>query len=70
MLFNRLGGLQVRLPEEMRARLRSRNGEDGEGDVAGGWAYVLPLPGHAIVNLGDALVKFSAGVLTSNIHRV
>ena len=29
-----------------------------------------PLPGHAIVNLGDALVKFSHGLLRSNIHRV
>ena len=29
-----------------------------------------PLPGHAIINLGDALVKFSAGKLRSNIHRV
>jgi isopenicillin N synthase-like dioxygenase len=36
----------------------------------GEWAYVRPLPGHAIVNLGDALVKFTAGILRSNIHRV
>jgi len=68
VLFNRLGGLQVRLPEGMQPR--SGNRKDGEEDVAGGWAYVLPVPGHAIVNLGDALVKFSAGVLTSNVHRV
>ena len=34
------------------------------------WHYVCPLPGHAIVNLGDALVKFSNGLLRSNIHRV
>lgn len=34
------------------------------------WAYVRPLPGHAIVNLADALVKFSGGILRSNIHRV
>lgn len=34
------------------------------------WAYVRPLPGHCIVNLGDAMVKFTAGVLRSNIHRV
>jgi isopenicillin N synthase-like dioxygenase len=31
---------------------------------------VRPLPGHCIVNLGDALVKFSGGRLRSNIHRV
>lgn len=29
-----------------------------------------PLPGHAVVNLGDAMVKFTAGVLRSNLHRV
>lgn len=34
------------------------------------WQYVKPLRNHAIVNLGDALVKFSAGILHSNIHRV
>ena len=34
-----------------------------------GWKYVKPLRNHAIVNLGDAMVKFSAGVLRSNIHR-
>ncbi|KAG9585126.1 Clavaminate synthase-like protein, partial [Aureobasidium melanogenum] len=34
------------------------------------WCYVKPLRGHAVVNLGDAMVKFSAGILRSNIHRV
>jgi isopenicillin N synthase-like dioxygenase len=34
------------------------------------WQYVKPLKGHAVVNLGDAIVKFTAGVLRSNIHRV
>ncbi|KKY19580.1 putative oxoglutarate iron-dependent oxygenase [Diplodia seriata] len=34
------------------------------------WAFVRPLPGHAIVNLGDALVKMTSGILRSNIHRV
>lgn len=34
------------------------------------WAYVKPLKGHCVVNLGDAMVKFSAGILRSNIHRV
>ena len=34
------------------------------------WCYVKPLRGHAVVNLGDALVKFTAGVLRSNVHRV
>jgi isopenicillin N synthase-like dioxygenase len=52
LLFNRLGGLQVRPP----------------GQVA--WHYVRPMKGHAIVNLGDAMVKFTNGLLKSNIHRV
>lgn len=34
------------------------------------WVYVEPIPGSAVVNLGDALVKFTAGILRSNIHRV
>ncbi|KAL4947339.1 hypothetical protein BDW69DRAFT_178609 [Aspergillus filifer] len=34
------------------------------------WQYVRPLSGHAIVNLGDAMVKFTNGLLRSNIHRV
>ncbi|KZT61835.1 putative 1-aminocyclopropane-1-carboxylate oxidase [Calocera cornea HHB12733] len=34
------------------------------------WVYVRPVPGAAIVNLGDALVKFTAGLFRSNIHRV
>jgi isopenicillin N synthase-like dioxygenase len=34
------------------------------------WSYVKPLRGHAVINLGDAIVKFSAGILRSNIHRV
>ncbi|KAJ7236388.1 hypothetical protein C8J57DRAFT_1376794 [Mycena rebaudengoi] len=52
ILFNWLGGLQVRCP--------------GTED----WVYVKPIPGSAVVNLGDALVKFTAGILRSNIHRV
>lgn len=35
-----------------------------------GWLYVPPLPGHAIVNLGDAMVKLSGNRLRSNTHRV
>lgn len=34
------------------------------------WVYVKPVPGCAIVNLGDALVKFTGGILRSNLHRV
>ncbi|KAL4887605.1 hypothetical protein BJY04DRAFT_204447 [Aspergillus karnatakaensis] len=34
------------------------------------WLHVRPIPGHAIINLGDAMVKFTNGLLRSNIHRV
>ncbi|EGX89599.1 oxidoreductase [Cordyceps militaris CM01] len=56
ILFNRLGGLQILPP--------------GGAGGAAAWTHVRPLPGHAIVNVGDALVKFTNGVLRSNIHRV
>jgi len=36
----------------------------------GGWKWVKPLPGHAIVNIGDALVRLTNGKLQSAIHRV
>lgn len=32
--------------------------------------YVRPVPGCAILNVGDAMVKFTAEVLRSNLHRV
>ncbi len=34
------------------------------------WVYVRPIPRSAVVNLGDALVMFTAGLLRSNVHRV
>ena len=34
------------------------------------WKFVRPIPGHAIVNLGDAMVKLTRGLLRSNLHRV
>lgn len=60
VLFNRLGGLQVLPPTSPPS-----DPDDNEA-----WKYVRPLPGHAIINLGDAMVKFSAGLLRSNVHRV
>ncbi|KAF4542678.1 Oxoglutarate iron-dependent oxygenase [Lasiodiplodia theobromae] len=46
------------------------SGSPGKETARETWAYVRPLPGHAIVNLGDALVKMTSGILRSNIHRV
>lgn len=59
ILFNRLGGLQILPPPSLTP--------PGENPA---WTYVKPLPGHCIVNLGDAMVKFTNGLLRSNIHRV
>lgn len=55
VLFNWVGGLQI---------------QSHDPEKQGKWAYVKPLPGHAIINLGDAMVKFSNGRLKSGKHRV
>ena len=34
------------------------------------WKYVRPEPGCAIINLGDALIKFLGGRVHSALHRV
>jgi len=65
----------VRLPSSIKAVLPTALVTDGDeiaeiAEVEHGWAYVKPLPGHAIINLGDALVMFTKGVLRSNVHRV
>lgn len=56
VLFNVIGGLQILPP--------------GVADVEHNWRWVRPKPGCAIVNLGDALVQWSGGILHSNMHRV
>ncbi|KAL6716052.1 hypothetical protein ACLMJK_007014 [Lecanora helva] len=56
MLFNVLGGLQI-LPPSC-------------ANIDKNWRYVRPQPGCAIINIGDAMVQWSGGVLRSNIHRV
>ena len=55
MLFNWLGGLQI---------------ESHDPQKKGEWQYVQPMPGHAIINLGDAMVTFTNGLLKSGKHRV
>lgn len=56
MLFNIVGGLQI-LPAEV-----------DNNDT--NWQYVRPKPGCALINLGDAMVQWSGGILRSNMHRV
>ncbi|KAM0722655.1 hypothetical protein Q7P37_002096 [Cladosporium fusiforme] len=57
LLTNRLGGLQILPPSTPTTPNPT-------------WEYIRPLPAHLIINLGDALVRFTAGVLRSNLHRV
>ncbi|KAF4628719.1 hypothetical protein G7Y89_g9434 [Cudoniella acicularis] len=55
-LFNIAGGLQI-LPA-------------GCENVNSNWLYVQPQPGCAIINIADALVQLTGGVLRSSLHRV
>ncbi|KAJ0117906.1 hypothetical protein J7T55_014356 [Diaporthe amygdali] len=57
LLANVLGGLQVLKP-----------GQSATDPNA--WLWVRPRPRHLIVNLGDAMVQWTGGLLRSNTHRV
>ncbi|KAI0481987.1 hypothetical protein GGR56DRAFT_618032 [Xylariaceae sp. FL0804] len=65
ILMNWLGGLQVWSESARQARL-GRHEPDGAGE----WLWVPPRPGCAIVNLGDAAVKFTNGEMCAGRHRV
>ncbi|KAI8237062.1 hypothetical protein K4K57_003277 [Colletotrichum sp. SAR 10_99] len=67
ILFNWLGGLQMWEPEHPDG---SKFWSASRLSQKGRWTYVEPVPGYAIVNLGDAMTKFSNGVLNSGKHRV
>lgn len=57
LLANLLGGLQVLNP-------------DADASDENAWSWVRPQPGCLIVNLGDALVQWTGGLLRSNVHRI
>lgn len=63
VLMNWLGGLQVWSSSARRAGPLEPEGE-------GEWLWVKPKRGCAIVNLGDAMVKFTNGAVCSGRHRV
>ncbi|CAK4031221.1 related to oxidoreductase, 2OG-Fe(II) oxygenase family [Lecanosticta acicola] len=68
ILMNWLGGLQVYgSPNHLLGNLSY---DDGDANEGADWLWVKPKPGCAIVNLGDAAVKFTNGVLCSGRHRV
>ncbi|KAL9002897.1 MAG: hypothetical protein Q9188_004203 [Gyalolechia gomerana] len=62
ILFTWLGGLQIVEPQAAAAGVVTVP-EDS-------WRWVKPLPGCAVVNLGDAMEVFTNGVLKSGLHRV
>ncbi|KAI0892065.1 putative oxidoreductase [Annulohypoxylon nitens] len=65
ILMNWLGGLQVWSESSRKAQLGGL-----EPDVPGEWLWVKPKRGCAIINLGDAAVRFTNGVVCSGRHRV
>ncbi|KAI2605614.1 putative oxidoreductase [Hypoxylon sp. NC1633] len=65
ILMNWLGGLQVWSESSRTAQVGNLH-----PDLPGEWLWVKPKKGCAIVNLGDAAVTFSSGILCSGRHRV
>lgn len=57
LLVNVLGGLQVLAPDQSATDPKA-------------WLWVRPQARHLIVNLGDAMVQWTGGLLRSNTHRV
>jgi len=72
ILFTWLGGLQIQKSPTASSNGASdgTNGTNGEKKEKSEWVFVKPLPGTAIINLGDAMVKFTNGALKSAKHRV
>ena len=62
ILFTWLGGLQI---PALDAKILADGSESEDS-----WRWVKPLPGHAIVNLGDAMQILTNNVLKSGKHRV
>lgn len=57
LLANVLGGLQILAPGKPPTDESS-------------WLWVRPRPGCLVVNLGDAMVQWTGGLLRSNVHRI
>ncbi|EAS28615.2 oxidoreductase [Coccidioides immitis RS] len=68
VLFNTLGGLEVRQP--CHARQASASGGNGADGAPGRWIQAGPLPGHCIIHLGEQIAKLSSGTLRASVHRV
>lgn len=66
ILFNWQGGLQIARPSETSGHVQMIDTPNAKDD----WLYVKPIPGHALINLGDPMVVFTNGILKSGRHRV
>jgi len=64
ILFTFLGGLQIVEPGAVPENTSPFEIPDSA------WRWIKPVPGTAIINLGDAMEVFTNGVLKSGLHRV
>jgi isopenicillin N synthase-like dioxygenase len=67
MLFTWQGGLQITNSKPAEGKV---DVEDSDKEPEDSWYYVKPEPGHVIVNMGDAMVILTNGVLKSGKYRV
>ncbi|KAF7916061.1 uncharacterized protein EAE97_012152 [Botrytis byssoidea] len=57
LLFSATGGLQIL-------------DDDADPHLESSWTHIKPRPSTCIVNLGDAMVEWTGGILRSAMHRV
>ncbi|CAD6447257.1 d64a0d03-433d-47bd-872e-8aec2a73f6e8 [Sclerotinia trifoliorum] len=57
LLFSTTGGLQIL-------------NDDADPHLESSWTHIKPRPSACIVNLGDAMVEWTGGILRSAMHRV
>ncbi|KAM0149819.1 hypothetical protein ACHAQE_003895 [Botrytis cinerea] len=57
LLFSTTGGLQIL-------------NDDADPHLESSWTHIKPQPSTCIVNLGDAMVEWTGGILRSAMHRV
>lgn len=62
LLFTWLGGLQLPAPDAVHTSPTELTEES--------WQWVRPVPGTALVNMGDALEVLTNGVVKAGLHRV
>ncbi|WEW56986.1 hypothetical protein PRK78_002445 [Emydomyces testavorans] len=68
LLFNNLGGLEIRQP----CPAERASGVDGEevDSAPVRWIQAGPVPGHCIIHLGEQIARLSSGAFRASVHRV